>query len=103
MRNIKYILINDAAAEGSACNSRHRFIPHLGHCLVVEAPGFPDGFMVQGSWFKEQLFDELIRLRRHWPNAHILGVTELDISASHAPVRVNPDMNQLRRLLSHLP
>jgi len=103
MRNIKYILINDAAAEGSACNSRHRFIPHIGHCLVVEAPGFPDGFMVHGSWFKEQLFDELIRLRRHWPNAKLLGVSELDISASHAPVRVNPAMNQLRSLLSHLP
>ena len=103
MRNIKYILINDTAAEGSACNSRHRFIPHIGHCLVVEAPGFPDGFMVQGSWFKEQLFDELIRLRRHWPNAKLLGVSELDISASHAPVRVNPAMNQLRSLLSHLP
>ena len=103
MRNIKYILINDAAAESSACNTRHRFIPHIGHCLVVEAPGFPDGFMVQGSWFKEQLFDELIRLRRHWPNAKLLGVTELDISASYAPVRVNPDMNQLRRLLSALP
>ena len=103
MRNIKYILINDAGSKSRACNSRHRFIPHIGHCLVVEAPGFPDGFMVQGSWFKEQLFDELIRLRRHWPNAKLLGVTELDLSASHAPVRVNPDMNQLRSLLSALP
>jgi hypothetical protein len=103
MYNIKYLLVNDAGSKSRACNSRHRFIPHIGHCLVVEAPGFPDGFMVQGSWFNEQLFDELIRLRRHWPNAKILGVSELDISASHAPVRVNPDMNQLRSLLSALP
>ena len=111
MQNIKYILVNDAAAKGSACQPGHRFIPHIGHCIVVEAGGFSDGF----KFFAEQsgkaerqvsrskLLNELVRLRKHWPEAKILGVSELDTSASHAPVRVNPEMNKLRRELSDLP
>ena len=35
--------------------------------------------------------------------ARILGVSELDCSASHAPIRVNAEMNALRRELSDLP
>lgn len=58
------------------------------------------------TWNLEQranLVSELIRLRRHWPDAKILGVSELDLSGSHAPVRVSQEMNQLRRELSDLP
>ncbi len=46
---------------------------------------------------------QLVKLREHWPNAKILGVSELDIASSHAPVRVNPWMNELRSRLSDLP
>lgn len=91
MRNIKYILVNDAGGKSRICNARHRFIPHLGHCLVVDCGN------------RSELIDQLVWLRRHWPDAKILGVTELDISSSHAPVRVNPWMNELRRELSDLP
>jgi hypothetical protein len=45
----------------------------------------------------------LVKLREHWPNAKILGVSELDITSSRAPVRVNPWMNELRSQLSDLP
>jgi hypothetical protein len=45
----------------------------------------------------------LVELREHWPNAKILGVSELDITSSRAPVRVNPWMNELRSQLSDLP
>lgn len=101
MQDIKYILVNDAAAKGSACQSGHRFIPHIGHCIVVEAGGFSDGSKCQVS--RAKLLNELVRLRKHWPEAKILGISELDTSASHAPVRVNPEMNKLRRELSDLP
>lgn len=91
MYNIKYILINDTATKSSACGSRHRFIPHIGHCLELDCGKRPE------------LIDQLIRLREQWPNAKILGVSELDITTSHAPVRVNPWMNELRKELSDLP
>lgn len=118
MYAIKYIIVNDSAAKGSACESHHRFIPHIGHCVVCDA-GF--WFQDAGSRFQDAgsrcsrdlkhetwnlkrsaLIAELCRLRRHWPEAPILGESELDTSLSHAPVRVNPEMNALRRELSDL-
>ena len=113
MHQIKYILVNDSTAKGGVCKSSHRFIPHIGHCVEVDA-GFR--FQDAGSrcsggskdlehetWNLEQratLVSELIRLRRHWPDAKILGMSELDTSGSHAPVRVSEVMNRLRRELS---
>ena len=100
MYQIKYIIVNDSAAKGSACESRHRFIPHIGHCAECFAVS---GFKVQGSRERAKLLHELCRLRRQWPEAPILGASELDTSSSHAPVRVSAAMNQLRRELSDLP
>ncbi|MCR5574180.1 MAG: hypothetical protein K6F78_05100 [Bacteroidaceae bacterium] len=91
MQNINYILVNDAAAKGSACDSRHRFIPHVGHCVEVNCGN------------RSVLIDQLVKLRQHYPDAKILGKSELDTSAFHAPIRVNPEMNHLRRELSDLP
>lgn len=103
MRNIKYILVNEACSKSTACHSCHRFIPHLGHCFVVEAPGFSDSSRDQRTKINDQLLDKLVRLRKQWPNAKILGTSELDITASHNPIRVNPWMNELRKALSDLP
>ena len=91
MRNIKYILVNDAGSKSRACISRHRFIPHIGHCIELDCDNRP------------ALIDQLVKQRKHWPNAKILGVSELDITTSHAPVRVSPWMNELRSRLSDLP
>ena len=91
MRNIKYLLVNDASSKSRACNSRHRFIPHIGHYIELDCGNRP------------ALINQLVKQRQHWPNAKILGLSELDISASHAPVRVNPWMNELRQALSDLP
>ena len=91
MQNINYILVNDSAAKGSACDSSHRFIPHVGHCVEVNCGN------------RSVLIDQLVKLRQHYPDAKILGKSELDTSASHAHIRVNPEMNQLRRELSDLP
>lgn len=91
MRNIKYILVNEACSKSTACHSHHRFIPHLGHCIKLDCGDRP------------ALIDQLVKQREHWPNAKILGVSELDITSSHNPIRVNPWMNELRRALSDLP
>lgn len=91
MRNIKYLLVNDASSKSHTCNSRHRFIPHIGHCIELDCGNRP------------ALIKQLVKQRQHWPNAKILGLSELDISASHSPVRVNPWMNELRQALSDLP
>ena len=56
-----------------------------------------------GSRERVKLLDELVHLRRQWPDAKILGVKELDPTASHTPIRVSPEMNRLRRALSDLP
>ena len=91
MYNIKFILVNDAGSKSHACNSRHRFFPHIGHCIELDCGNRPE------------LINQLVKLRRHWSNAKILGFSELDTTSSHAPVRVNPWMNELRKELSNLP
>ena len=87
MYAIKYIIVNDSAAKGSACKSRHRFIPHLGYCCFVSSPDI----------------GTLCKLRRHWPEAPILGESELDTSSTRVSVRVSAAMNAFRREMSDLP
>ena len=88
MYQIKYIIVNDSAAKGRACESRHRFIPHIGHCVDINCGN------------RTVLIEQLCKLRKQWPEAPILGESELDTSSSHAPVRVSAAMNALRRELS---
>ena len=91
MYAIKYIIVNDSAAKGSACESHHRFIPHIGHCVDINCGN------------RTVLIEQLCKLRKQWPEAPILGESELDTSSTHAPVRVSAAMNALRRELSDLP
>ena len=91
MHQIKYLLVNDAPAKGGNCKSSHRYIPYIGHCIEVCC----------GE--RSKLLDQLCRLRKHNPDAKILGVSELDLSGNHALVRVSEEMNRLRRELSDLP
>lgn len=100
MTNIKYILINETDCKNPFCDAQHRDVPNVGHC--IECFAVP-GFKVQGSRERKALIEELCRLRRHYPETPILGMSELDTSRTYAPVRVNPEMNVLRRELSDLP
>ena len=85
MKKIKFILVNDKAAE-----------PRFNAALPR--------FKVQGSKFSdlkvqsEGLIEELCRLRKLYPKAKILGVSELGEHCVHPSER----MNQLRRELSDL-
>ena len=105
MYAIKYILVNDSAAKGSGCESRHRFIPHIGHCVECFASS---KFQVPGSKERAALIEQLCKLRKQWPDAKILGLSELPSTGSgtyysHAPVHVSDAMNAIRREMSDLP
>ena len=100
MKQVNYILVNEKASKNAQCDITYRDVPNIGHC--AECFAVP-GFKVQGSRERAMLLDELVRLRRKWPEAPILGISELDTSSKHAPVRVSEAMNALRRELSDLP
>ena len=84
MKTIKYILVYETVCKNTGCDVTYRTVPHLGYCCYVSCPNI----------------DTLVKLRKHWPEAPILGVSEVNTSSSHAPVRVSQAMNDLRRELS---
>lgn len=87
MQKINYILVNETGRKNAGCDVTYRDLPNVGHCCIVSSPDI----------------NTLCRLRRHYPEAPILGDSELDTSSKHAPVRVSAAMNQLRREMSDLP
>ena len=101
MRTIKYILVNESNHQHAADAVHNSTVSAIRYGSTIV--NTPRQWRVPGSKDRAELIDQLCKLRRHWPEAKILGVSELDVSASHAPVRVNPEMNALRRELSDLP
>jgi hypothetical protein len=101
MKQINYILVNETGNEtavraiGNSTVSELRY-----HNIIVNAPR---KWQVPGFNERRELLDQLVFLRRHNPDAKIFGISEVDPSASHAPVRVNPEMNALRSEMSDLP
>ena len=100
MKQVNYILVHETVCKNAGCDVTYRTLPHVGHCVVCDASS---KFKDPGSKERAALISELCRLRRHWPEAPILGVSELDTTSSHAPIRVSPAMNALRREMSDLP
>lgn len=93
MHHIKYILVNETGSETAVRAIRNSHVSDFRHHIVVNKPGLSH----------RELLDQLCEQRRHWPEAKILGVSELDLSGNYAPVRVSEKMNQLRREMSDLP
>ena len=85
MKQIKFILVNEIDSQDAACLVRDSFVSDLRQCHVVES-----------SLSRGELIQRLDRLRRHHPDAKILGLSEL---GSHC-VRPSEAMNALRRELS---
>ena len=103
MKHIKYILVNESSSENAGRAIRDCKFTDIRQHLIVETGGLSDGSRVQGSRYKDleqrqALINELLRLRRHYPDAKILGVSELGEYCVHTSER----MNQLRRELSEL-
>ena len=104
MKHIKYILVNETDSENAGRAIRDCKFADIRQHLIIEAGGLSDGFRVQGSRSREleqrqPLINELVRLRQHYPDAKILGVSELGAYCVH-PCEA---MNKLRRELSGLP
>lgn len=100
MRTINSILVNETGnktAVRAIGNSPVSELRH--HNVIINAV---PGWKIAGSSARKTLINELCCLRRHWPEAKILGVSEIDPSTTHAPVRVNPEMNAIRRDMSDL-
>lgn len=96
MRTINYILVNETGnktAVRAIANSPVSEFRH--HNVIINAV---PGWKVAGSSASETLINELCRLRRHWPDAKILGLQEIDGKKIH-PCN---EMNRLRRELSNL-
>ena len=121
MNNIKYILVNDGAAEprgkaalprfkvqGSRFSDQGQSDPRVDDTAAeprfkVQRASPSSRFKVQSGFAagqsgseREGLIDELCRLRKQYPKAKILGVSELSEHCVHPSER----MNQLRRELS---
>ena len=80
-----YILVNENACQNADSLVRDSFVSDLRQCHVVES-----------SLSRGELIQRLDRLRRHHPDAKILGLSEL---GPHC-VRPSEAMNALRRELS---
>ena len=116
MNNIKYILVNDGAAEPRFNGPKAQFKVQGGFAAVQGSTGLwpssrvkvraaspsskikvQSGFAAgQSGSEREGLIEELCRLRKLYPKAKILGVSELGEHCVHPSER----MNQLRRELS---
>ena len=111
MNNIKYILVNDGAAEPRFNAALPRFngpkaqFKVQGGFAAVQRASPSSKIKVQSGFAagqsgseREGLIEELCRLRKQYPKAKILGVSELGEHCVHPSER----MNQLRRELSDL-
>ena len=111
MKKIKFILVDDGAAEPRFNAAEPRFnaaLPRFNgpkaqfkvqraspSSKIKAQSGFAEG---QSGSEREGLIEELCRLRKLYPKAKILGVSELGEHCVHPSER----MNQLRRELSEL-
>lgn len=97
MKQINYILINETSSKNADCAIHNSTVSELRyHSNIVVAPR---KWQVPDSKERRELLDQLVFLRRHNPDAKILGISELGNSCVHPSER----MNQLRRELSDLP
>lgn len=93
MQQINYILVNESGFEKAA--------RAIGGCTVTD---LRDHSVIVNNkrLSREALIDQLVELRSHHPDAKILGISEVDLHFAHAPIKVNPWMNELRLELSEL-
>ena len=100
MKIVKYLFVNDTRNKNPLCDAGRRDVSDFRYNITVE----PDAkWRESGSESRTELLGQLVRLRRHYPDAKILGLSEIDLSSAYAPIKVSPWMNQLRREMSDWP
>ena len=106
MKQIKFILVNESYSEDAVLAIRNSRVSDFRHCIVCDASS---KFKLQGSKERQALLDELCRIRRHWPEAPILGLSEIGLGTrnmergTRGVIHPSDAMNVLRRELSDLP
>ena len=99
MQTINYIFVNETGSEDAADAIRSSHVSEFRHHITVNGTGLS----ISDGEEHKALLCKLCRLRHHYPNAKILGVSEVNTPSMHTPIRVNPAMNALRREMSDLP
>lgn len=99
MKLVNYILVNESYSENAVLAIRNSRVSDFRHSHIISAAGLthPD------------LIRILILARKQWPDAKILGISELGLEIRDQQIvsrgRLCPSeaMNQIRRELSDLP
>ena len=123
MRHIKYILIYDTIPQNPAPESRHCGVLNSGYHFIINSKGlvfnaidinkpgtFLDNYNVcsigiqyngalSNPLLRAVLIDLIVDLRSRFPDAKILGVSEIN----GKEIRPSAEMNRLRRELSDEP
>lgn len=89
MQTVNYILVNETSTQNAVSNINGCHLPDIGHCVIVDARNLEQ---------RGALIRELCRLRRRYPDAKILGISEVGDYSVHPSDR----MNQIRRAMSDL-
>ena len=87
MKPANYILINETSTQNAHRVIRYSHLSDIRHHIIVD---YCD---------RQTLIQQLMYLRRLYPDAKILGISELNGNG----IRPNDMMNKLRRELSDLP
>jgi hypothetical protein len=99
MKLVNYILVNESYSENAVLAIRNSHVSDFRHSHIISAAGLthPD------------LIRILILARKQWPDAKILGISELGLEVrdgriiSSGWLCPSDAMNQIRRTLSDLP
>lgn len=89
MRIIKYIFVNETHSPSPTSADLSNIVSDFRHSHVVSGAGIS----------REELIQLLAYIRKQWPAAKILGLSEIN----GRNFRANEFMNYIRRTLSNLP
>lgn len=86
MKQVKYIFVNETGSQNAARIIRDSHVSDFRHHYIVNNKGLSRG----------ELINKLVHLRSHYPDAKILGLSEINGER----IQVSTTMNQLRREMS---
>lgn len=89
MKQVKYIFVNETGSANAAGVVHCSHVSDFRHHVVVNNKGRSH----------QELIEQLVALRRKYPDAKILGVSEINGER----IRPNAEMNRLRHELSDFP
>ena len=89
MRNVKYIFVNETSSLSPTPDALGSITSDFRYSHIIDAAGLS----------RSELIQLLVLARHHYPEAKILGLSEIN----GRNIRPSDSMNQLRKELSELP